>query len=466
MIPVTSFAGKKVAVFGLGASGRATAQALAAGGAAVAASDDSLDAVAAAKAVGIPVADLRTADWRSFSALVLAPGIALTHPQPHWAVTGARSAGIEVIGDVELFCRERRRHVPDAPFIAITGTNGKSTTTALIAHLLKAAGRDVALGGNIGTPVLSLPPPKLGRTHVIECSSFQIDLAPSLDPTIGVLLNIAPDHLDRHGTMQAYARLKERLVAESAAAVIAVDDNWTQSIADRIGRSGTPVTRVSARQPLAHGLYCEGGGGVFLAEGGAKKIADLSGIPSLRGAHNAQNALAAIAVARLLEVEDEEIRKGLATFPGLPHRMEEVARLRRVLFINDSKATNADAAAKALACFAHIYWIAGGRPKEGGITSLTDFFPRIAHAYLIGEAAALFAATIGDAIPVAMSGTLDVAVAAAAAAAAADPAPESVVLLSPACASYDQFQNFERRGDAFRALVLAQRGAVAKGEAA
>ncbi len=465
MIPVTSFAGKKVAVFGLGGSGRATALALAAGGATVAAFDDSPDAVAAARAAGIPIVDLNVADWRSFAALVLAPGVPLTHPRPHWTVVSAEAAGIEIIGDIELFCRERRRHVPEAPFIAITGTNGKSTTTALIAHLLREAGLDVALGGNIGTPILSLPPPKVGRYHVIECSTFQIDLAPSLDPSIGILLNLTPDHLDRHGTMEAYARLKERLVAESDAAVVGVDDNWCQAIADRIERTGKPVTRISARDPVAHGIYSEGGGALFVADGGARKIADLAGIPSLRGAHNAQNAAAAIAAVRIAGLTEDGIRAGLRTFPGLPHRMEEVARRGPVLFINDSKATNADAAAKALASFPRIYWIAGGRPKEGGITTLADFFPRIAKAYLIGEAAADFAATIGGALPVAMAGTLDAAIKAAAADAAADPAPESVVLLSPACASYDQFKNFERRGDAFRALVLALDGAT-KGEAA
>ena len=365
MIPVTSFAGKKVAVFGLGASGRATALALAAGGALVTAADDSTDARDAAKSAGIPVADLRIADWRSFSALVLAPGVPLTHPQPHWTVVSAHAAGIEVIGDIELFCRERRRHVPQAPFVAVTGTNGKSTTTALIAHMLSAAGRDVALGGNIGTPILALPPPKMGRTHVIECSSFQIDLAPTLDPSVGVLLNITPDHLDRHGTMDAYARLKERLVAGAASAVIAVDDNRCQSIADRIARAGIPVTRVSARQPVAHGVYSEGGGGVFFAEGGAIRIADLTGIPSLRGAHNAQNAVAAIAAARLQGLTPEEIRRGLATFPGLPHRMEEVSRRGNVLFVNDSKATNADATAKALAIF-RAYLLDRRRAREGG----------------------------------------------------------------------------------------------------
>jgi UDP-N-acetylmuramoylalanine--D-glutamate ligase len=468
MIPVTSFAGKTVAVFGLGASGRATALALAGGGATVAAGDDSAEAMAAARAAGIATTDLRAADWRAFAALVLAPGVPLTHPRPHWAVMGARAAGIEIIGDVELFARERRRHVPDAPLVAVTGTNGKSTTTALIAHLLKSAGREVALGGNIGTAILSLPPPRRGRIHVVECSSFQIDLAPSLDPTIGVLLNVTPDHLDRHGTMGHYAAIKERLVAASGRAVIAVDDGWCQAIADRLERAGTPVTRVSGRRPLAEGIYSEGGGAVFAAGAGAgRRIAELSGLAALRGAHNAENAAAAIAVARALELSDAEIAAGLVTFPGLAHRLEEVARRGRVLFVNDSKATNAEAAAKALAAFAPpIYWIAGGRPKEGGIASLADFFPRLARAYLIGEAADDFAATIGGAAPHVASGTLAAAVAAAAADAAADGAAEPVVLLSPACASYDQFRNFEHRGDQFRSLVLGLDGVTRNGEAA
>ena len=466
MIPVTSFSGRTVAVFGLGESGRASALALAAGGATVAAWDDSEDSVAAARAAGIAIVDLRVADWKAFAALVLAPGVPLTHPQPHWTVVGANAAGVEVIGDIELFCRERRRHCPQAPFVAITGTNGKSTTTALIAHLLREAGCDVQMGGNIGRAILSLEPPAVGRHHVVECSSFQIDLAPSLDPSIGVLLNITPDHLDRHGTFEAYARIKERLVADSDTAVIAVDDKPCQAIADRLALGGKKVVRVSARRPLADGVYASGGEILVVADGATTRVASLSGIGSLRGQHNAQNAVAAVAVARAAGLDQPTIVRGLQTFPGLAHRMEEVGRRGRVLFVNDSKATNADAAAKALASFAPIYWIAGGKPKEGGIAGLADFFPRIAKAYLIGEAAEDFGRTLGERVPHAMSGTLAAAVAAAAADAAQDPAPEPVVLLSPACASYDQFKNFERRGDAFRALVLQLDGISSQGEAA
>jgi UDP-N-acetylmuramoylalanine--D-glutamate ligase len=466
MIPVTSLRDKRVAVFGLGASGRATVAALEAGGAEVSAWDDKGDSVANAIAAGVRTVDLREADWRDYACLVLAPGVPLTHPEPHWTVKRAEPAGIEIIGDIELFCRERLRHVPNAPFVAITGTNGKSTTTALIAHLLKTAGRDVQLGGNIGTAILSLEPPGSGRYHVIECSSFQIDLAPSLNPTVGVLLNVTPDHLDRHGTIDAYAAIKERLVANADTAVVAVDDNRCQAVADRLQLTGRNVVRVSARRLLTSGVYAEKGA-LFVAEdGAARRLAALDGIGSLRGQHNAENAAAAVAVARALGLRSAEIAAGLRSFPGLPHRMEEVGRRGRVLFVNDSKATNADAAAKALASFDRIYWIAGGLAKEGGIASLVDFFPKIAKAYLVGEAAADFAATLGAAVPHEISRTIDVATAAAAADADRDRAAEPVVLLSPACASYDQFKNFERRGDAFRAFVAGLDGVETRGEAA
>src|SRR5271168_3435172 len=240
MIPVTSFAGKTVAVFGLGGSGLASCHALKAGGAEVIAGDDGADRLAEAAQAGFVTADLRRVSWANFAALVLTPGAPLTHPQPHWSVLAARQAGVEVIGDIELFCRERRRHAPDAPFVAITGTNGKSTTTALIAHLVAAAGMDAQLGGNIGTAILSLEPPAAGRVHVIECSSYQIDLAPTLDASVGILINLTEDHLDRHGTMAHYAEVKERLVAgvpSNGTAIVGVDDDWCLAIADRLAQA-------------------------------------------------------------------------------------------------------------------------------------------------------------------------------------------------------------------------------------
>jgi UDP-N-acetylmuramoylalanine--D-glutamate ligase len=463
MTPVTSFAGSKVAVFGLGGSGLASASALLAGGADVVGWDDSAETVAKATAAGIPTADLRHIDWSRIAALVLAPGVPLTHPAPHWSVGLARASAVEVIGDIELFCRERRGHAPQAPFVAVTGTNGKSTTTALIAHLFRAAGHDVQVGGNIGTAILSLEPPRMGRVHVIEASSYQIDLAPTLDPSVGILINVSEDHLDRHGTLAHYAAVKERLVAGVQAdgtAVVGVDDNWCQAAADRIERAGKQVVRVSVRRPLADGLYVEAGQIMQAAGGIAQSLALLGGIGSLRGVHNAQNAACAAGAALALGLSTPALQQGLASFPGLAHRMEQVGRQGRVLYVNDSKATNADSAAQALACFTDIFWIAGGKPKTGGLSSLAGFFPRIRKAYLIGEAAAPFAAELEGQVPHVVAGTLDRAVALAARDAAAADVAEPVVLLSPACASFDQYRNFEVRGDAFRELVLALPGLV------
>ena len=468
MISVTTFKGRKVAVFGLGGSGLNCCHALAAGGAEVLACDDDAKRMADAARAGFATADLRHADWSAISALVLAPGVPLTHPAPHWSVGLAHAAQVEVIGDIELFCRERRHHAPDAPFIAITGTNGKSTTTALIAHLFASAGYDVQLGGNIGTAILSLEPPGAGRVHVIEVSSYQIDLAPSLDPTVGILLNVTEDHLDRHGTMAHYAAVKERLVAGAQkTAIVGVDDNWCQAVADRIEQAGRQVVRVSVRRPLADGLYLDAERIMQAAGGGAEAFVHVGRISSLRGRHNAQNAASAIGAALALGLTPAQIQTGLRSFPGLAHRMEEVGRIGKVLFVNDSKATNVDSSAQALACFENVYWIAGGKPKTGGVSSLSGFFPRMRKAYLIGEAAAGFASELEGQVPYAVSGTLDQAVADAAKDVGTDVsaqdlsgAVEPVVLLSPDCASFDQFRNFEVRGDRFRDLVLALPGIV------
>ncbi len=480
MIRVTTFTGKRVAVFGLGASGTATALALAAGGAEVAAWDDGAASRKAAAKAGVPIVDLATADWSRFSALVLAPGVPLTHPEPHWTVLKARTAGIEVIGDIELFCRERAKVCPDAPFIAITGTNGKSTTTALIAHILRQAGLDVQMGGNIGVPVLDLEPPAHNRFHVVEMSSFQIDLTPSLNPTIGVLLNITPDHLDRHGpaddpelAMRNYAAIKERLVVGADFALVGIDDRRTQAIARSL--EGTKRDRTGLFSLTGHRAPWVAAGSLIAtraprhaAPNETRILVDLSGISTLRGAHNDQNAqaacLASYVVCERFGLNPPLVSQYLRTYPGLPHRMEDVGRLGSVLFINDSKATNADSTDKALASFDRdIFWILGGKAKEGGITPLTQHFPRVAKAYLIGAASHDFAKSL-DAGKVAYErcGTLDVAVAKAAADAALCPGSEPVVLLSPACASYDQFKSFEHRGDAFRALVLAMPGVAVK----
>ncbi len=461
MIPVTSFAGKTVAVFGLGGSGLASCRALMAGGANVIAGDDGAEKLAEAAQAGVVTADLRKVSWANFAALVLTPGAPLTHPAPHWSVLLAQQAGIEVIGDIELFCRERRRHAPDAPFVAITGTNGKSTTTALTAHVMRCAGYDTQMGGNIGTAILQLEPPRKGRVHVIEMSSYQIDLTPSLDPSVGILLNVSEDHIDRHGTLAHYAAVKERLVAgvqKEGTAIVGVDDEWSRNVADRIEQAGQRVVRVSVKYPLADGISVERET-IWRASGGARtEIAAIGGIGSLRGMHNAQNAACACACALALGVSPAVLQDALRSFPGLAHRMEQVGRRGRVLFVNDSKGTNADAAAHALSSFADIFWIAGGRAKLGGIAGLSEYFPRIRKAYLIGEAAQEFSATLGNAVAHEISGTLDIAVARAARDAEASSLPDPVVLLSPACASFDQYRNFEIRGTAFRDLVTAMPG--------
>ncbi len=281
MTPVTVFRGQFVTVFGLGGSGFVTAQALVAGGARVNVWDDNEHAREKARAAGLRIENLASADWRSFGALILSPGVPLTHPAPHWTVLKARAAGIEVIGDIELYCRERRKIAPSSPFVATTGTNGKSTTTALVAHLFSTFGFDVQVGGNIGTPILALSPPDQNRVHVIECSSYQIDLAPSLDPSVGILLNVTPDHLDRHGTMENYAAIKARLVRAADLAVIGVDDAFTRAIAAELRAAGRNLVEVSAAgKALEDGIVYEGGRLYRRAGGRSALIADLAGILS------------------------------------------------------------------------------------------------------------------------------------------------------------------------------------------
>ncbi len=452
MTPVETLRGEKVAVFGLGGSGLSTVRALVGGGAQAAIWDDSEKARERAIAAGFGLTDLAEADWRSFGWFVLSPGVPLTHPKPHWTVKRARAAGVPIVGDIELFVRERAARSPRAPLVAITGTNGKSTTTALIAHVLREACRDVALGGNIGVPILDLPVPAEGRVHVIECSSYQIDLAPSLAPSVGLLINITPDHLDRHGDLASYAAIKERLVARSDVALVGVDDDPSRAICARLKArdGGSRVVAVSGGDAPYADVFVRDCCIVSRTNG---RAADLAGARALRGAHNGQNAAFAYAAAWALGVENETIEKAFRTFPGLAHRMEEVGRRERVLFINNSKATNADAAEKALKSFRDIHWILGGKPKEGGIEPLRPIFPRVARAYLIGEATEAFARTLAGAVPFERCGTLARATEAAARDAFRSEAEEPVVLLSPACASFDQFANFEARGDAFRSAV-------------
>ncbi|MDO8288856.1 MAG: UDP-N-acetylmuramoyl-L-alanine--D-glutamate ligase [Parvibaculum sp.] len=455
MIPATSFNNRLVAVFGLGKSGLSTVRALEAGGARVVAWDDGEARRAEAAAAGVTLEDLTTRDWSDIAALILSPGVPLTHPVPHPSVVCAHKAGVEVIGDVELFHRAVRALAPDVKIVGITGTNGKSTTTALIGHMVTACGDNAQVGGNIGKPVLELDLPTASTVYVVELSSYQIDLAPGFTPAIGILLNVTPDHIDRHGTIENYAAIKARLFAHQGkgdTAIVGVDDAYTSAICAKLeaGRAQTVIS-VSVGRSLPRGLSVING----KLQSDGVVVGDFSGLRTLAGAHNWQNAAVAFAAGRALGYSADAILKSFATFPGLAHRMEIVAEEAGVRYVNDSKATNADAASKALATYNNIYWIIGGKSKEGGIESLAEYFPRLARAYLIGAAADEFAATLEGKVGYVQCGTLDRAVEVAmhdAQAASGDAL--RVVLLSPACASFDQFPNFEVRGEMFREAVL------------
>ena len=460
MIRVRGFDGKRVAVFGLARSGLTAARALMAGGAEVLGWDDGDKGRAAAGAEGIPLCDLREADWATIDALCLSPGVPLTHPEPHWTVKAAQAAGVQILGDIELFARTVNA-CPDwkkPKVVAITGTNGKSTTTALLAHILNASGKDARVGGNIGAGVLGLEDMHGGAVYVLELSSYQLDLTASLKADAAILLNVSPDHLDRHGGMEGYVAAKRRVFQNQGVgdcAVIGVDDPACQRICtELLAANRRTITPISSGRAMGRGVYALQGVLYDATGERAVEVADLAQARSLPGRHNWQNAAAAYGAAVALGVSPGEASAALESFGGLAHRMEDVGAIGAVRFINDSKATNADAARQAMSTIPRFYWIAGGRAKVGGIAPLEDLFDRIANAYLIGEAAEDFAATLGDAAPVTFSGDIDRAVADAYADAARS-GEEAVVLLSPACASFDQFPDFEVRGDAFRAAVQA-----------
>ena len=442
------------AVMGLGKSGAVAARALAAAGATVRAWDDSADRRAALQGVaGVTVVDL-AADGAlaDVDALVLSPGIPHTHPEPHPVAAAAKAAGVAIIGDVELLLRA----MPDRRLIAITGTNGKSTTTALIGHILASAGIPAEVGGNLGRPALDFDDPGAAGVIVLELSSYQLELTPSLAPSVAVWLNLTPDHIDRHGDLAGYIAAKRRIFAHqtpSGVAVIGGDDEISRDIAERLRRDGRRVVDISGIGPVVGGVYAEDGELVDARSGRPETVLPLREAPALPGEHNAQNAAAAFAACAALGMPGAAIAAGIRSFPGLAHRQERVAEADGVLYVNDFKATNADAAARALACYGAIYWIAGGRGKEGGIAPLARFFPRVRRAYLIGESAGVFAHQIGDACPAVLCRTLEAAVRQADLDARADRQPGAVVLLSPAAASFDQFPDFAARGDRFRDLV-------------
>lgn len=443
MILVPSLTGKTVAVMGLGKSGTATARALGASGAKVWAWDDSEPARAAALRTGLMLVDLHAADLTKADLVVWSPGIPHTFPKPNPVAEKARAAGRPPVCDVELLARAK----PDNRFLGITGTNGKSTTTTLLAHVLKHAGREVAAGGNLGTAALDMPDLGADGRYVLELSSYQLELVESLKLSAGALLNITPDHLGRHGGMDGYVAAKRRMFDHvTGTAVIGIDDEHSAAIAVELEARGMRVLTVSAEH---YDVNVGAPDGVLRIDGA--ELCDLKSIARLPGRHNWQNACAVTALALADGIAPETIAAALATYPGLAHRQELAAVVDGISYVNDSKATNADAAGKALVCYDSILWIIGGQAKEGGIDSLAPHFGRIRHAFLIGEAAESFAATLDGRVAFTQCGTLDKAVAEARAMARAG----DVVLLSPACASWDQFKSFEHRGDVFRSLVGA-----------
>ena len=453
MFAATTFNGKRVAMFGLARSGISCALALQDGGATVYAWDDSEPAQDKARADGVMVTNLHTVDFKSLHALVLSPGVPLTHPEPHWTVIKAKAAGIEIIGDTEVFVRQ----VQDtgAKIIAITGTNGKSTTTALIGHVLKQSGLDVDVGGNIGNAVFNLRSPTRGINYVLELSSFQIDLMPGLSPDIGILTNLSPDHLDRHGDMDHYASVKARMFAkqrDDQTALVGIDDIWGVAIADSL-HNGADLRRVSVANTVHDGICAADGILRDVRSGETIAELDLRELPALRGRHNWQNACMAYGAATALGIAPPDILKAMQSFPGLAHRMQKVAELGDVAFVNDSKATNADAAEKALTSYDNIFWIAGGLAKAGGIESLRPHFDRIKKAYLIGVSAPELSKELDGDVAIVMADTIARAVQLAAVDAAKSGLPHATVLLSPACASFDQYKNFEVRGDDFVNVV-------------
>lgn len=447
MITPSLFNNKTVAVLGLGRSGKSTAKALLRAGAHVLAWDDQEEARRAAQTEGLSLTDLNTIEWATVDHLILSPGIPHHYPAPHPLVARAQLAGVHPISDIELLCLSQ----PKARYVGITGTNGKSTTTTLIGHILKESGAHVEVGGNLGIPVMELNPLGNDGIYVLELSSYQLETSPSFHAEVSVLLNITPDHLERHGGMEGYIAAKKLIYKNSTSTdtlVISVDDPHCLSIYEALRVSKKiNLLPISISKILSEGLYVKDG---HLYEKG-ESVLDLRQFDRLRGTHNWQNIAAAYEALRSLGVSTEMIHNGIASFPGLAHRQQIVAQYNNLTFVNDSKATNAEAVAKALSCYQNssLYCLLGGRPKEGGIASLKSFFPSIKHAFLYGEAASTFALTLEGKVPYTLCNTLEEAVNAATKLALHDQHKDAVVLLSPACASFDQFRDFEARGEAF-----------------
>jgi UDP-N-acetylmuramoylalanine--D-glutamate ligase len=454
MIRIPGYEHKRIAVMGLGVAGLPTARALMASGAEVLAWDDGVESRNAAAAAGVPIVDLMANDWAGIDTLVLSPGIPHTFPKPHPIAERARQSDVAIICDVDLLGRAE----PDATYVGITGTNGKSTTTALIAHILKSAGRTLEVGGNLGPAVLDFAPLGKNGIYVLEMSSYQLERTGSISFDVAVLLNVSPNHIDRHGDLAGYVAAKTRIFASNRkpqTAVVGVDDDDCRRIADALAADGRRrVVRITREAPQPGMVGAEGTRLVDRSEGEARIVVDLKDAPDLPGRHNAQNAAAAYAATRALGVSPEAIAAAMKTYRSLPHRLERVATIDGITYVNDSKATSPEATVWALTSYERVYWIAGGLSKEVGYDALVPHLKRIAHGFLVGKAAKEIADFLArHKVPHTILETLDRAVPAAHAKAKAERAAK-VVLLSPACASFDQYRSFNARGDAFRALVL------------
>jgi UDP-N-acetylmuramoylalanine--D-glutamate ligase len=462
MIDLGALKGSSFAVLGLARSGLATVRALRAAGIDCVAWDDNALAREAALRDGATLAEPAAIDWSRITALIISPGIPNRLPKPHPVAAAARAAGKKLVCDIELLARAQ----PRARFVAITGTNGKSTTTALIGHILKNAGLACEVGGNIGRGALDLAPLGDGGIYVLELSSYQLELLETFRAHVAVWLNVTPDHIDRHGDMAGYVAAKEHIFDRQKAgdcAVIGVDDEYSRAVHDKLAaRTGVAAVPVALERPVAGGVSFRAG---LLIDADGYQV-DFSDVPTLPGDHNAQNAACAWAACRWLGLAREKIVDGLKTYPGLPHRQERVAQVGNVVYVNDSKATNADATARALSSYRDIYWILGGQAKEGGVAPLAGYFDRIRHAFLIGEATELFARQLDGKLPYTRCGDLKAALDAAHERAQREATGPAVVLLSPACASWDQWKSYEHRGDAFRAMARALPGAQSLGRAA
>lgn len=466
MIPVQGFAGAKVAVLGLGRSGLATARALQAGGAIPVCWDDNPAAREKAEAEGFATADLlKHGAFDDIASLIVSPGIPHLYPDPNRVIAAAWAAGVPVDNDIGLFFRsfataDWAEHDTPPRVIAVTGSNGKSTTSALIHHILTEAGKPAQLAGNIGRGVLDIDPPEDGGVVVLELSSYQTDLSRALTPDVAVFTNLSPDHLDRHGGMGGYFAAKRRLFAEGGPdrAVIGVDENEGRYLANQLseGAADDRVIRVSADQKLTGPGWQVFARKGFLSEyrkGRQAASIDLRGVQGLPGAHNHQNACAAYAACRTLGLSPRVIEDAFHSFGGLPHRSQTIAQVGGVRYVNDSKATNVDSAAKALCAFDNIRWICGGLEKEGGLGGLLDALGSVKKAYVIGREAAHFALQLTG-VEAEICTDMETAVARA----MTEAEEGDTVLLAPAAASFDQYDNFEQRGDDFTTRVRAALG--------